>query len=121
MAITTVFDTNILFSATGWRGNPFQCIERARAGEIQAVTCPELVEETHLCAVVLTVPGNGRTPRFRQFALEMRSQSGGGPPQSKTLSRMSAASKVRCILGRTPRYGQHAPQMGPGQAPNPNL
>ena len=45
MAITAVFDTNILFSATGWRGNPFQCVERVRAGEIQAVTCPELVEE----------------------------------------------------------------------------
>jgi len=45
VAITAVFDTNILFSATGWRGNPFQCVERARVGEIQAVTCPELVEE----------------------------------------------------------------------------
>jgi uncharacterized protein len=45
VAITAVFDTNILFSATGWRGNPFQCVERARSGEIQAVTCPELVEE----------------------------------------------------------------------------
>ncbi len=45
MAITTVFDTNILFSATGWRGNPFQCVERARIGEIRVVTCPELVEE----------------------------------------------------------------------------
>ena len=45
MALTAVFDTNILFSATAWRGNPFQCVERARAGEIQAVTCPELIEE----------------------------------------------------------------------------
>jgi putative PIN family toxin of toxin-antitoxin system len=45
VAITAVFDTNILFSATGWRGNPFQCVELARAGEIQVVTCPELVEE----------------------------------------------------------------------------
>jgi putative PIN family toxin of toxin-antitoxin system len=45
VALTAVFDTNILFSTTGWRGNPFQCVERARAGEIQAVTCPELVEE----------------------------------------------------------------------------
>lgn len=45
MAITAVFDTNILFSASGWRGNPFQCVERARAGKIQAVTCPELLEE----------------------------------------------------------------------------
>lgn len=45
MAITVVFDTNILFSATAWRGNPFQCVERARVGDIQAVTCPELMEE----------------------------------------------------------------------------
>jgi putative PIN family toxin of toxin-antitoxin system len=45
VAITTVFDTNILFSATGWRGNPFQCVERARTGEIQAVSCPELMDE----------------------------------------------------------------------------
>lgn len=45
MAITVVFDTNILFSATGWRGHPFQCVEQARIGRIQAVTCPELMEE----------------------------------------------------------------------------
>ena len=45
MAILVVFDTNILFSATGWRGNPFQCVEQARIGHIQAVTCPELMEE----------------------------------------------------------------------------
>ena len=45
MALTAVFDTNILFSATAWRGNPFQCVERARVGEIQAVTCLELMDE----------------------------------------------------------------------------
>jgi putative PIN family toxin of toxin-antitoxin system len=43
--LAAVFDTNILFSATAWRGNPFQCVERARAGEVQGVTCPELMEE----------------------------------------------------------------------------
>jgi putative PIN family toxin of toxin-antitoxin system len=45
LPLTVVFDTNILFSATGWRGNPFQCVERARAGKVQAVTSPELMEE----------------------------------------------------------------------------
>ena len=45
MALTVVLDTNILFSATGWRGNPFQCVEQARAGKIEAVTCVELMEE----------------------------------------------------------------------------
>jgi putative PIN family toxin of toxin-antitoxin system len=45
VALTAVFDTNILFSAAGWRGNPYQCVERARAGEVQAVTCQELMEE----------------------------------------------------------------------------
>jgi putative PIN family toxin of toxin-antitoxin system len=45
LPLTAVFDTNILFSATGWRGNPFQCVERARAGEFRVFTCPELMEE----------------------------------------------------------------------------
>ncbi len=45
MALIAVFDTNILFSAMAWRGNPFQCVERARVGEIEAVTCPELMAE----------------------------------------------------------------------------
>jgi uncharacterized protein len=43
--LTVVFDTNILFSATAWRGNPFRCVERARNGEIQAFACPELMDE----------------------------------------------------------------------------
>jgi uncharacterized protein len=45
VALIAVFDTNILFSATAWRGNPFQCVERARVGEVQAITCLELMEE----------------------------------------------------------------------------
>ena len=45
MALTVVFDTNILFSATGWRGNPFRCVELARLGKIEAATCVELLEE----------------------------------------------------------------------------
>ena len=45
MPLTAVFDTNILFSATGWQGKPFQCVQRARAGEVQVVTCSELIEE----------------------------------------------------------------------------
>lgn len=45
MALTVVFDTNILFSATGWRGKPFECVDLARVGKIQAVTCAELMDE----------------------------------------------------------------------------
>src|SRR5436309_348878 len=45
MPATVVFDTNILFSATGWRGNPFRCVELARSGEIRAVTCAEILRE----------------------------------------------------------------------------
>jgi len=45
LPLTAVFDTNILFSATGWRGNHFQCVERARAGGLWVFTCPELMEE----------------------------------------------------------------------------
>ena len=45
MPTIVVFDTNILFSATGWRGKPFECVELARTGKIQAVTCAELMDE----------------------------------------------------------------------------
>ena len=45
MPLTAVFDTNILFSATGWRGNPFQCVEQARVGQLPVFTCAELMEE----------------------------------------------------------------------------
>ncbi len=40
-----VFDTNILFSATGWLGSPYQCLELARTGIVQHITCQEILEE----------------------------------------------------------------------------
>lgn len=45
MPVTVVFDTNILFSATGWRGHPFQCVELARSGSIQTVCCIQIANE----------------------------------------------------------------------------
>ena len=40
-----VFDTNILFSAIGWQGKPYECVELARSGAIDGVTCRELMDE----------------------------------------------------------------------------
>lgn len=40
-----VFDTNILFSAIGWNGKPSQCVEHARTGRIQGLTCVEILDE----------------------------------------------------------------------------
>jgi putative PIN family toxin of toxin-antitoxin system len=40
-----VFNTNVLFSATGWKGNPYRCVELARAGAVEGVTCFELLTE----------------------------------------------------------------------------
>ena len=45
MRKVAVFDTNILFSAIGWRGKPFECVEPARTGAIDGVTCRELLDE----------------------------------------------------------------------------
>ncbi len=45
MGIVVVFDTNILFSATGWRGRPYQCVELAREGTIIGVICSEILNE----------------------------------------------------------------------------
>lgn len=40
-----VYDTNILFSATGWRGNPYRCLELARQGRVEGITCVEILDE----------------------------------------------------------------------------
>ena len=45
MRKVAVFDTNILFSGVGWKGTPFLCIELARAGVVDGVTCRELLDE----------------------------------------------------------------------------
>jgi putative PIN family toxin of toxin-antitoxin system len=45
MPVTVVFDTSILFSATGWRGHPFRCVELARSSQVRAVTCEEILRE----------------------------------------------------------------------------
>ena len=45
MSYVVTFDTNILLSRVGWRGRPYQCLEFARAGDVESVTCRELLEE----------------------------------------------------------------------------
>jgi putative PIN family toxin of toxin-antitoxin system len=40
-----VFDTNILVSAVGWKGKPFECVELARSGTATGITCREILEE----------------------------------------------------------------------------
>ena len=45
MQVIAVFDTNVLLSAVGWKGNPFRCLELARAGTIEVVTCQEIIDE----------------------------------------------------------------------------
>ena len=45
MPPVVVFDTNIVFSAIGWRGRPYECLERARSGLVYGITCQELLDE----------------------------------------------------------------------------
>jgi uncharacterized protein len=43
--IRAVFDTNILFSATGWKGSPYQCLKLAREGKFTLILCNEILVE----------------------------------------------------------------------------
>jgi putative PIN family toxin of toxin-antitoxin system len=45
MPAIAVFDTNILFSGVGWKGNPYRCLELARAGIVEGLTCREVLDE----------------------------------------------------------------------------
>jgi putative PIN family toxin of toxin-antitoxin system len=45
MVPVVVFDTNIFFSAIGWNGRPFACLERARLGAADGVTSQAILDE----------------------------------------------------------------------------
>ena len=45
MKPVVVFDTGVLFSAVGWKGKPSQCVQFARDGRIEGVTCAEILDE----------------------------------------------------------------------------
>lgn len=45
MRPVAVFDTNILLSAVVWKGKPLECLELARAGTVDGVTCREILDE----------------------------------------------------------------------------
>ena len=40
-----VYDTNILLSGIGWRGSPYRCLELARQGRVEGLTCSEILDE----------------------------------------------------------------------------
>jgi hypothetical protein len=68
LPLTAVFDTNIQFSATGWRGNPFQCLERARDVEVPMFAVRSI-------PLVADWPGRGTVvgkagPLFLHFSLD---------------------------------------------------
>ncbi len=45
MQTVAVYDTNILFSGTGWRGTPYRCLELGRQGKVESITCIEILDE----------------------------------------------------------------------------
>ena len=40
-----VFDTNILFSAVGWLGNPHRCVQATRQSQCLSLTCEAILAE----------------------------------------------------------------------------
>ena len=45
MTPIVVFDVNVLFSAFGWGGIPFQCVQLAESGQVDSVTCDEILAD----------------------------------------------------------------------------
>jgi uncharacterized protein len=46
MTYIAVFDTNILLSALlSTNGNPFRCLALARIGQVESITCQEILDE----------------------------------------------------------------------------
>jgi putative PIN family toxin of toxin-antitoxin system len=45
MVPMVVFDTNVLFSAIGWKGRPDECLELVRQGVVDGATSQALLDE----------------------------------------------------------------------------
>ena len=45
MRPVVVYDTNILLSSIGWGGTPGRCLELARQGSVEGLTCTEILRE----------------------------------------------------------------------------
>ena len=45
MLPVVVYDTNILLSSIGWGGTPGRCLELARQGNVEGLTCTEILGE----------------------------------------------------------------------------
>lgn len=45
MLYVAVFDTNVLLSAVGWRGTAYRCLNLARVGIVEGLTCQEILNE----------------------------------------------------------------------------
>ena len=45
MQTVAVYDTNILFSGTGWKGTPYRCLELIQQGKVESITCIEILDE----------------------------------------------------------------------------
>ena len=57
-----VFDTNIVASASFWRGNPFDCLKAWAQGKCEAVVSPALLAEYHETMTGLSVRYAARKP-----------------------------------------------------------
>jgi putative PIN family toxin of toxin-antitoxin system len=63
VSLVATFDTNILFSGLGWHGRPFECLDLARNGQIEHVTCDEILAELSELLIEkleLTIDDTGR-------------------------------------------------------------
>lgn len=67
-----VFDTNILFSAVGWLGNPHHCVQAARQVKCLSVTCEailaELAEKLRLKRGFDAIKATETTDEIRAFS-----------------------------------------------------
>lgn len=57
-----VFDTNVVASASFWRGNPFECLTAWAQSKCEAVVSPAMLAEYHETIEELSVRYAGRKP-----------------------------------------------------------
>src|SRR5438067_165710 len=105
MRAVVVFDTNVLFSGVGWKGKPYQCLERARAGSVEGVTFAQLIEELSEKLIFRRMVGDGKVNEQGACRFTLHRHRSPGNVQPKLANQSQAGRDPAWIISGSIRIG----------------
>jgi uncharacterized protein len=111
--LKAVFDSNVVASASFWRGAPFQCLTAWTQGRCAAVVSPPLVAEYHetIAALRADYPGKDLVPwadvltESAELVFPVERATGATPdPEDEMVLECALAAEADCIVSGDKRH-----------------